>query len=267
MNSCRCWSENRHESSWNWLYLIFIDWITRFVDTGEDYIYMIPFESHLIQIDFKYNWKRNLFWIHIHLIFPLNWENALLTKRPSEPIKKSVFFERFRKYNQNQKSHLNLNFSDGFRKCIPYQKAIWIWIFQMDSELVFLTKRPSESEFFRWIQKLYSWPKGHLNPSESEFSRWIEKMYILVKRSLESIWHWNSFMDTGKRFCLLKPREKMLEGSTDHVFYWMITWIPNSFKCPDWFREKTWQIRSICNIFFRIPQSDCQRPIPESMST
>ena len=90
----------------------------------------------------------------------------------------------------------------------------------MDSQNVFLTKRPSESEFFRWIQnlysllksclnpsefrfrwiqKLYSWPKGRLNPSESEFCRWIEKMYILVKRSLESIWHWNSFMDTGKR--------------------------------------------------------------------
>ena len=212
--------------------------------------------------------EREIFFESIFIcFFPWNWENALLTKRPSEPIKKSVLFERFRKYNQNQKSHLNLNFSDGFRKCIPYQKAIWIWIFQMDSELVFLTKRPSESEFFRWIQKLYSWPKGHLNPSESEFFRWIEKMYILVKRSLESIWHWNSFMDTGKRFCLLKPREKMLEGSTDHVFYWMITWIPYSFKCPHWFREKTWQIRSICNIFFRIPQSDCQRPIPESMST
>ena len=211
MNSCRCWSENRHESSWNWLYLIFIDWFTRYVDTGEDYIYIYIFDSIWISFDsdwFQIYLKEKPFLNPYSFVFPLNWENALLTKRPSEPIKKSVFFERLRKYNQNQKSHLNLNFSDGFRKCIPYQKAIWIWIFQMDSELVFLTKRPSESEFFRWIQKLYSWPKGHLNPSESEFFRWIEKMYILVKRSIESIWHWNSFMDTGKRFCLWNRGKK-----------------------------------------------------------
>ena len=113
------------------------------------YIYMIPYESHLIQIDFKYNWKRNLFWIHIHLIFPLNWENALLTKKPSEPIKKSVFL----KDSEN---------------IIRIKKAIWIWIFQMDSENVFLTKRPSESEFFRWIQNLYSLQKGHLNLNFSD---------------------------------------------------------------------------------------------------
>ena len=122
-----------------------------------------------------------------------------------------IFFWRFRKYDQNQKSNLNLNFSDDSENVFltkrPSESEFFRWI----QKLVFLTKRPSESEFFRWIQKLYSWPKGHLNPSESEFFRWIEKMYILVKRSLESIWHWNSFMDTGKRFCLLKPRGKMLE--------------------------------------------------------
>ena len=227
---------------------------------------MIPYESHLIEIDFKYNWKRNLFWIHIHLFFLWIEKMHCLRKGHLNPSK-------------------NLFFLKGSEHIIRIKKTIWIWIFQMDSENVFLTKRPSESEFFRWIQNLYSLLKGHLNLNFSDgfrncipgrkaiwihlnlnFSDGFEKMYILVTRSLESIWHWNSFIDTGKRFCLLKPREKMLEGSTDHVFYWMITWIPYSFKCPDWFREKTWQIRSICNIFFRIPQSDCQRPIPESMS-
>ena len=220
------------------------------------YIYdsiWISFDSDWFQIELKEKSFLNPY----SFVFSFELRTCIAYEKAIWTHQKICFFERFRKYNKNQKSHLNLHFSNGFRKCIPYQKAIWIWIFQMDSELVFLKKRPSESEFFRWI----------LNPSESEFFRWIETMYILVKRSFESIWHWNSFMDTGKRFCLLKPREKMLEGSTDHVFYWMITWIPYSFKCPDWFREKTWQIRSICNIFFRIPQSDCQRPIPESMST
>ena len=181
------------------------------------------------------------------------------------------FFLWIEKMHCLRKGHLNPSKNLFFLKdseniIRPSESEFFRWIQNLYS-LLKGCLNPSESEFFRCIQKLYSWPKGHLNPSESEFFRWIEKMYILVKRSLESIWHWNSFMDTGKRFCLLKPREKMLEGSTDHVFYWMITWIPYSFKCPDWFREKTWQIRSICNIFFRIPQPDCQRPIPESMST
>ena len=218
-------------------------------------------------------------WFHMNLI----WFRLISNRIEREIFFESIFICLFlwiEKMHCLRKGHLNpsknLFFLKDSENIIRIKKAIWIWIFQMDSENVFLTKRPSESEFFRWIQNLYSLKKRPseseffrwiLNPSESEFFRWIEKMYILVKRSLESIWHWNSFMDTGKRFCLLKPREKMLEGSTDHVFYWMITWIPYSFKCPDWFREKTWQIRSICNIFFRIPQSDCQRPIPESMST
>ena len=95
--------------------------------------------------------EREIFFECIFIcFFPLNWENALLTKRPSEPIKKSVFFERFRKYNQNQKKPSESEF------------------FQMDSENVFLTKRTSESEFFRWIQNLYSLLKGHLNLNFSD---------------------------------------------------------------------------------------------------
>ena len=134
MNSCRCWSENRHESSWNWLYLIFIDWFTRYVDTGEDYIY-IWFHMNLIWFRLISNIiEREIFFESIFICFFL-WIEKMhcLRKGHLNPSKNLFFFERFRKYNQNQKSHLNLNFSDG-----------------------------------RWIQKMYSLPKGHLNLNFSD---------------------------------------------------------------------------------------------------
>ena len=160
----------------------------------------------------KYIWKRNHFWIHIHLIFSFGLKKCIPYEKAIWIHQKICFFERIRKYIQNQKKgHLNLNFSDGFRKCIPYQKAIWIWIFQMDSELVCLTKRLSESIWI-WIFQMDS-ENVFLaeRPSESIWI-WIFQMdsenVFLAKRSLESIWHWNFFVDTGKRFSLLKPGKK-----------------------------------------------------------
>ena len=149
------------------------------------------------------------------------------------------------------KGHLNPSESEFFR-----------WIQKMYSLLKGCLNQ-SESEFFRWIQKMYSWPKGHLNPSESEFFRWIEKMYtnkyiyiyiyILVKRSLESIWHWNVFMDTGKRFSLVKPRGKCWRVPQIMFFIeWSLeSHIVSNVQIDS--EQKTWQIRFICNIFFRIP--------------
>ena len=135
-----------------------------------------------IWISFDSDWFQNIFEREIIFqsifiwFFPLNWENALLTTRPSESIKKSVLLKDSENINQNQKSHLNLNFSDGFTKCIPYQKAIWIWIFQMDSELVFLTKKLSESIWI-WIFQMDS------------------EIVFLAKRPSESIWIWIFQMD------------------------------------------------------------------------
>ena len=189
MNSCRCWSENRHESSWNWWHMICIDWFTRYVDTGKEF--MILYESHLIQIDFKIYLKvKSYLNPYSFVFFPLNWENAFLTKKPSESIKKSFFLKVQKIYSKSKKpsesEFFHMDSEHAFLTKRP-SESIWIWIFQMDSENVFLTKRLSESIWlwiFRWIQKMYSLLKGHLNPSESEFFRWIQKMYSLLKGCL-----------------------------------------------------------------------------------
>ena len=217
MNSCRCWSENRHESSWNWLYLIFIDWFTRYVDTGEDFIYI--YDS--IWISFDSDWFQNKF--EREIIFEFSFICFSFALRKCIAYEKAIWIHQKFCFFLKDSENKNQN-----------QKAIWIWIFQMDSENVFLTKRPSESEFFRWIrnlysllkgclnpseseffrwiQKLYSWPKGHLNPSESEFFGWIEKMYILVKGSLESIWHWKFFHGYRKEILSFETTGKHVGG-------------------------------------------------------
>ena len=138
---------------------------------------MIPYESHLIQIDFKIYLKEKSFFNPYSYGFFL-WIEKMhcLGQGHLNPSKNLFFLKDSENINQNQKSHLNLNFSDGFRKCIPYQKAIWIWIFQMDSELVFLTKKLSESIWI-WIFQM---------DSETVF---------LAKRPSESIWIWIFQMD------------------------------------------------------------------------
>ena len=152
MNSCRCWSENRHESSWNWWHMICIDWFTRYVDTGKEF-----YDS--IWISFDSDWFQNLFESEIIFesificFFPLNWENAFLTKKPSESIKKSVFFKVQKIYSKSKKpsesEFFHMDSENAFLTKRP-SESIWIWIFQMDSENVFLTKRLSES-IWLWI--------------------------------------------------------------------------------------------------------------------
>ena len=164
------------------------------------YIYVIPFESHLIQIDFKICLKEKSFLNPYSFVFSFELRKCIAYEKAIWIHQKICFFERFRKYNQNQKSHLNLNFSDGFRKCIPYQKAIWIWIFQMDSELVFLTKRLSESIWI-WIFQM---------DSETVF---------LAKRPSESIWIWIFQMDWENVYLSKKVTWIHLTQERDFVFW------------------------------------------------
>ena len=126
------------------------------------------------------------------------------------------------------KGHLNPSESEFFR-----------WIQKMYS-LLKGCLNPSEKFRFRWIQKMYSWPKGHLNPSESEFIQFqMDSKNVYLSKKVTWIHLTLKFLHGyRKEIFSFETTGKMLEGSTDHVFYWMITWIPYSFKCPDWFREK-----------------------------
>ena len=105
--------------------------------------------------------------------------NLIWFRLISNIIEKEIFFESIficfflwiEKMHCLRKGHLNPSknlFFEDSENIIRIKKAIWIWIFQMDSENAFLTKRPSESEFFRWIQNLYSLLKGHLNLNFSD---------------------------------------------------------------------------------------------------
>ena len=169
------------KSTWIFLELIIFD-IYRLIHKicrywRRLYIY-IWFHMNLIwfRLISKYIWERNHFSIHIHLVFSFELRKCIAYDKAIWIHQKIFFLKDSENIDQNQKSHLNLNFSDGFRKCIPYQKAISIWIFQMDSELVFLTKKLSESIWI-WIFQM---------DSETVF---------LAQRPSESIWIWIFQMD------------------------------------------------------------------------
>ena len=141
-------------------------------------------------------------------------------------------------------------------------ESIWIWIFQMDSDFVFNREGPSESIWiwiFQMDSDMYSLPKGCLNPSESDFFRWIQKMYSLLSihpKLCESNLFQNDWekvhltikvhlMEYATRilkwiqkntFSLLEPSKKIIKSSRDHIF------VARSFefhvisKYTDWFK-------------------------------
>ena len=139
------------------------------------FLELIIFDIYRLNHKICRYWRRLYIYIYIWFHMNLIWFRLISNIIETEIFFESIFIWFFlwiEKMHCLRKGHLNpsknLFFLKDSENIIRIKKAIWIWIFQMDSENVYLTKRPSESEFFRWIQNLYSLQKGHLNLNFSD---------------------------------------------------------------------------------------------------